>query len=60
MTDIDDGDDSDRVKRPGPHAPQLTAEQARQARRGRPVLWILIVGTGLAFIGMLAALGIVG
>jgi hypothetical protein len=55
MTHIDDGDDSDQVKRPSPDAPQLTAQEARQARWGKPVLWILIISTALVVIGFAAA-----
>jgi hypothetical protein len=58
MTYINDGDDSDQVKRPSPDAPQLTAQEARQARWGKPVLWILIISTTLAAIALLGALGI--
>jgi hypothetical protein len=55
MSYIDDGDDSDQVKRPSADAPQLTGQEARQARWGKPVLWILIISTTLVVIGMLAA-----
>lgn len=58
MTYVNDGDDSDQVKRPGPHATTLTGQEARQARWGKPVLWILIISTTLATIGLLGALGI--
>ena len=58
MSYVDDGDDSDQVKRPSPDAPQLTGQEARQARWGKPVLWILIISTALATIGLLGALGI--
>lgn len=58
MSYVNDGDDSDQVKRSSPDAPQLTGQEARQARWGKPVLWILIVSTALAAVGLLGALGI--
>ena len=58
MTYVNDGDDSDQVKRPSPDAPQLTGQEARQARWGKPVLWILIISTALAAIALLGSLGI--
>jgi hypothetical protein len=38
-----------------PHPPHLTETQARQAFRGRHVLWMLIVSVGLAAIALAAA-----
>lgn len=36
--------------------PVVNATRARQGRWGRPVLWVLVVGTLLAAVGMFAAL----
>lgn len=55
MSYVNDGDDSDQVKRPSPDAPQLTGQEARQARWGKPVLWILIISTTLVVIGFVVA-----
>ena len=60
MSYVDDGDDSDQVKRPSPDAPVLSGQEARQARWGKPVLWILIISTVLAFVAVLGALGVIG
>ena len=55
MSYVNDGDDSDQVKRPSPDAPELTGQEARQARWGKPVLWVLIISTTLVVIGFAAA-----
>jgi len=34
---------------------ELNANQARQGRLGRPVFWVLLVSTVLAFFGLIAA-----
>lgn len=34
---------SDQPAAPGEHGPVLEATEARQARRGKPVLWVLII-----------------
>jgi hypothetical protein len=60
MRNADHGGDFDQAKHPSPRAPVLTGEQARQARWGKPVLWILIISTTAAFVGVLGALGMVG
>lgn len=36
--------------------PAVNTTRARQGGRGRPVLWVLLIGTVLAAIGMFAAL----
>ncbi|MFZ5718757.1 MAG: hypothetical protein ACOY5Y_04740 [Pseudomonadota bacterium] len=41
-------DDADR--------PAVNATRARQGGWGRPILWVLLIGTALAALGMFAAL----
>lgn len=40
------------------HGPVLRATQARSGRRGRHVLWILIISTALAALGLFALLAV--
>ena len=49
-----------RTPRRGDHGPVLSATKARSGRRGLHVLWILIISTGLAAIGLLALLAVDG
>ena len=48
---------TDRDHRPD-QAETITATDAKQGRWGRPVLWILIIGTGAAILVLLGIMGI--
>ncbi|MEX2200775.1 MAG: hypothetical protein WD711_05220 [Dongiaceae bacterium] len=51
-----DGQHSDGQHSDG--AETVTATEAKQGRWGRPVLWILIIGTGGAILALLGIMGI--
>ena len=38
-----------------PHGPVLNATRARQGRLGRPMVWVLVISTMLAAIGLVLA-----
>jgi len=44
--------------RRGDHGPVLGATKARSGRRGLHVVWILVISTGLAAVGLLALLAV--
>jgi len=46
---------SDAPQTPAEHAPVLEATEARQGRRGKPVLWVLIISTALVVLALFGA-----